>query len=424
MLLPRRTDEPRFDPVSRRAFLTLSATAAVGTAGLVSAQPAAAAQVLVQPSIRQQTIQGFGGMNHTAWISDLTAAQRETAFGNGAGQLGFTILRIPVHEDPARWAGEVATAKRATELGAKVFASPWNPPAGMTETFSGGKRLRYDQYGNYARHLNDFVRYMRDRGVPLYGISVQNEPDYAHDWTAWTPAEIVRFLRENAGSIDARVIAPESFQYRKNLSDPILNDPAALANVDILGAHLYGTPTSDLAYPLFVQKGAGKELWMTEVYHPNSSDSGDLWPQALATGENMHNALLYGRFQAYVWWYIRRSYGPMREDGQISKRGANMAHFSKWVRPGYWRVTATANPESNVFVTAFTNGSKLVIVAINKTSAGVYLPVSVEGAGSGAFSTWVTDANRTLAAYNRVVMTNGSFNTELPAQSIRTFVTE
>jgi glucuronoarabinoxylan endo-1,4-beta-xylanase len=114
----------------------------------------------------------------------------------------------------------------------------------------------------------------------------------------------------------------------------------------------------------------------------------------------------------------------MREDGQISKRGANMAHFSKWVRPGYWRVTATANPESNVFVTAFTNGSKLVIVAINKTSAGVYLPVSVEGAGSGAFSTWVTDANRTLAPYNRVVMTNGAFNTELPAQSIRTFVTE
>jgi glucuronoarabinoxylan endo-1,4-beta-xylanase len=424
MLLPGRINEPRFDPVSRRAFLTLSATAAVGAAGLVSAQPAAAAQVLVQPSIRQQTIQGFGGMNHTAWISDLTAAQRETAFGNGTGQLGFTILRIPVHEDPARWAGEVATAKRATELGAKVFASPWNPPASMTETFSGGKRLRYDQYGNYARHLNDFVRYMRDRGVPLYGISVQNEPDYAHDWTAWTPAEIVRFLRENAGSIEARVIAPESFQYRKNLSDPILNDPAALANVDILGAHLYGTPTSDLAYPLFVQKGAGKELWMTEVYHPNSTDSADLWPQSLATGENMHNALLHGRFQAYVWWYIRRSYGPMREDGQISKRGANMAHYSKWVRPGYWRVTATANPESNVFVTAFTNGSKLVIVAINKTSAGVYVPFSVEGAGSGAFSTWVTDANRTLAPYNRVVMTNGAFGSELPAQSIRTFVTE
>jgi glucuronoarabinoxylan endo-1,4-beta-xylanase len=390
----------------------------------MSAAPAAAAQVLVQPSIRQQTIQGFGGMNHTAWISDLTAAQRETAFGNGPGQLGFTILRIPVHEDPGRWSGEVATARRASELGAKVFASPWNPPAAMTEAFSGGRRLRYDQYGNYARHLNDFVRYMRDRGVPLYGISVQNEPDYAHDWTAWTPAEIVRFLRENAGAIDTRIIAPESFQYRKNLSDPILNDAGALANVDILGAHLYGTATADLDYPLFEQKGGGKELWMTEVYHPNSSDSADLWPRSLDVGEHMHNALLYGRFQAYVWWYIRRSYGPMREDGQISKRGANMAHFSKWVRPGYWRVTATASPQSNVHITAFRNSSKLVIVAINKNASAVYLPFSVQDAGSGAFSTWVTDANRTLAAYNRVVMSNGSFGAELPAHSIRTFVTE
>ncbi|WP_277207495.1 hypothetical protein [Isoptericola croceus] len=47
---------------------------------------------------------GFGGMNHTAWI-DLTAAQRETAFGNDSGQQGFTVLRVPVHEVRACWSG-------------------------------------------------------------------------------------------------------------------------------------------------------------------------------------------------------------------------------------------------------------------------------------------------------------------------------
>jgi hypothetical protein len=125
--------------------------------------------------------------------------------------------------------------------GAKVIASPWNPPASMTESFSGGKRLRYDSYGAYAQHLNDFTAFMADNGVHLYGISVQNEPDYAQDWTAWTSSEIVRFLHENAGTIGTKVIAPESFQYRKNMSDPILNDATALANVDIIGSHLYGT---------------------------------------------------------------------------------------------------------------------------------------------------------------------------------------
>jgi glucuronoarabinoxylan endo-1,4-beta-xylanase len=421
-MTPQPKDSKAPGSVSRRSLLATVPVVAAATGAALGTPAQAQTTVVVEPSIGQQIIHGFGGMNHTVWISDLTAAQRETAFGNGNGQLGFTILRIPVHEDRANWSREVATARRASELGAKVIASPWNPPASMTETFSGGKRLRYNQYGAYATHLNDFNTFMANNGVNLYAISVQNEPDYAAEWTAWTATEITRFLRENAASIGTRIIAPESFQYRKNLSDPILNDAAALANTDIIGAHLYGTQNADLPYPLFQEKGGGKELWMTEVYHPNSSDSADLWPGALDVGEHMHRALLNGRFQTYIWWYIRRSYGPMREDGQISKRGANMAHYSKWVRPGYQRITATANPQSNVYITAFKSGSKIVIVAVNKNSADVYLPFTVRGAGSGTFSTWLTDASRTLAAYTSVTMSGGSFGASLPARSIRTFV--
>ncbi|GAB3921671.1 glycoside hydrolase family 30 beta sandwich domain-containing protein [Kribbella albertanoniae] len=409
-------------PLVRRRSL-LAAGAAVPVLAVTAPPAAAATRVVVEPAIVQQKIQGFGGMNHPTWIPDLTAEQRETAFGNGAGQLGFSLLRIPVPENRDDWSRQVATARRATELGAKVFASPWNPPASMTETFSGGKRLRYSSYGAYAQHLNDFATFMRENGTTLYGISVQNEPDYAHDWTAWTPAEMVRFLRENAGAINTRVIAPESFQYRKTASDPILQDSAALANVDILGAHLYGTQPADLPYPLFREKGAGKELWMTEVYHPNSNaDSGDLWPQALDVGEHMHRALVDGRFQTYVWWYIRRSYGPMREDGRISKRGANMAHFSKWVRPGYLRITATAKPETNVFITAFKNGSRIVIVAVNKNSSAVTQPFTIRDTTASTASTWVTTASRTLAADPTITLANGSFDTQLPPYSIKTFV--
>ncbi|GAA1692159.1 glycoside hydrolase family 30 beta sandwich domain-containing protein [Glycomyces endophyticus] len=409
----------RSTALRRRSILAMGAALPV----LAAPSPASAqTTVLIQPSVVQQTIQGFGGMNHTVWISDLTAAQRDTAFGNGAGQLGFSILRIPVHEDRANWSRELPTAQRAVALGAKVIASPWNPPASMTESFSGGKRLRYDQYGAYARHLDDFTVYMRNNGVNLYAVSVQNEPDYASEWTAWTAAEIVRFLKEHSSVISTKVIAPESFQYRKNLSDPILNDAAALANMDILGAHLYGTQPADFAYPLFQQRGAGKELWMTEVYYPNSSDSADLWPGALDVGEHVHRALVNGRFQAYIWWYLRRGYGPMREDGQISKRGANLAHYAKWVRPGFQRITATANPQSGVYLSAFKSGSRIVMVAVNKNASAVYLPFTLEGGGTGSFATWVTTSSQTLAASNAVPMTNGAFGSQLPAQSIRTYV--
>lgn len=185
------------------------------------AKVSAASDVTINLSAEKQIIRGFGGINHPAWIGDLTAAQRETAFGNGQNQLGFSILRIYVDPDRNNWYREVPTAKRAIEQGALVFASPWNPPSDMIETFNrngdtNAKRLKYDKYAAYAQHLNDFVTYMKNNGVNLYAISVQNEPDYAHDWTWWTPEEMLRFMKENAGSINnTKVMAPESFQYLK-----------------------------------------------------------------------------------------------------------------------------------------------------------------------------------------------------------------
>ncbi|WP_147945507.1 cellulose binding domain-containing protein [Microbispora sp. CSR-4] len=416
--------------LSRRSVLATVGALPVITAAtsVLGASAASAATATVNPSAQRQTIRGFGGMAHAAWIGDLTAAQRDTAFGNGEGKLGFSILRIPVGENQSDWSRDLATAKRAAELGAIVFASPWNPPASMIETFNrngqtNAKRLRYDQYAAYAQHLNSFSTYMRNNGVNLYAISVQNEPDYAHDWTWWTSTEIVRFLRENAGSINTRVIAPESFQYVKSMSDPILNDSTALANVDIIGAHLYGTPYSNFPYPLFKQKGAGKDLWMTEVYYPNSSDSADTWPQALDVGEHMHRAMVEAEFQAYVWWYIRRSYGPMREDGQLSKRGAIMAQFARFVRPGYVRIDATANPASNVYVSAYRNDDTVVIVAINKGTSAVSQQFTVANAGSAAVSSWLTDASRNVAPQAQTTMSNGSLTITLPARSMTTFVT-
>ncbi|WP_169985093.1 cellulose binding domain-containing protein [Microbispora sp. H10836] len=416
--------------LSRRSVLATMGALPVLTAAtsVLGATEAAAATATINPSAQRQTIKGFGGMTHAAWAGDLTAAQRETAFGTGEGRLGFSILRIPVGESQADFGRDLATAKRAAELGVTVFASPWNPPASMIETFTRGsqtnaKRLRYDQYAAYAQHLNSFSTYMKNNGVNLYAISVQNEPDYAHDWTWWTPTEMVKFLRENAGSINTRVMAPESFQYLKNMSDPILNDSTALANTDIIGAHLYGTSYSNFPYPLFKQKGAGKELWMTEVYYPNSTDSADTWPQALDVGEHMHRAMVEAEFQAYVWWYIRRSYGPMREDGQLSKRGAIMAQFARFVRPGYVRIDATANPATNVYVSAYRNGDTVVIVAINKNTSAVSQQFTVANAASAGVSSWVTDGSRNVAPQAATTMSNGSLTVTLPARSMTTFVT-
>jgi glucuronoarabinoxylan endo-1,4-beta-xylanase len=394
----------------------------------IPAKVSAASNVTVNLAAEKQEIRGFGGINFPTWIGDLTAAQRETAFGNGENQLGFTVLRIHVDENKNNWYREVETAKSAIEHGAIVFASPWNPPSDMTETFNHNgdttaRRLRHDKYAAYAQHLNDFVTFMKNNGVDLYAISVQNEPDYAHTWTWWTTTEMLNFMKYYAGSINCRVMAPESFQYLKNMSDPILNDSQALANMDILGAHTYGTNVSNFAYPLFKQKGAGKELWMTEVYYPNSNNnSADLWPEALEVSYHMHTAMVEGDFQAYVWWYIRRQYGPMKEDGKISKRGYNMAQFSKFIRPGYIRVDATKNPAANVYASAYKGDNKVVIVAINKGTSAVSQNFVLQNATVSKVSSWMTDGTRNLAAGSDIQVSNGSFTANLPAKSVTTFV--
>lgn len=388
----------------------------------------AASNVTVNLSSEKQVIRGFGGMNHPAWAGDLTAAQRETAFGNGDNQLGLSVLRIHVDENKNNWSQELATAKSAIAHGAIVFASPWNPPSDMTENFNhngdtSAKRLRYDKYDAYAQYLNDFVSYMKNNGVDLYAISIQNEPDYAYTWTWWTSQEMLRFMKENAGSINCRIIAPESFSYLKNMSDPILNDSQALDNMDILGTHTYGTKVSDFPYPLFQQKGSGKDLWMTEVYVPNSDDnSADRWPEALDVAKHINNAMVDGNFQEYTWWYIRRQYGLIKEDGNISKRGYMMAHFSKFVRPGYVRIDVPENPSTNIYTSAYKGDNKIVIVAINNGTSAVSQNFVLQNGNASSISSWITDSSRNMAAGSTINVSGGSFTAQLPAQSVTTFV--
>ncbi|MDG4797544.1 carbohydrate-binding protein [Micromonospora sp. WMMD1082] len=554
-------------PTPRSRFALVAAAVATVVAGSLTQVPVStsaaskADSVVVSVKQPRQTIRGFGGMTHTAWIGDLTPSQRDTAFDNGPDDLGLSILRIPVPEDRADWSNDLATAQAASAKGALVIAAPWNPPADLVETFEkapvligsvyeaedgalvdavtatsapgfdgtgyvdftaaagasvqwdnvvigsaglktfgfryalasgtrtldlyvndelvagdvefeatgsestwdmklvhvqmtpgmnvvrlettgdGGPsldnltaapysdatqamRVAHDKYAEYAQHLNDFVEYLRANGVELYGISVQNEPDYAFEWTWWTPEEIVRFLRDYAGVISTRVIAPESFQYRKEMSDPILNDPGALANLDILGAHLYGTQYADFRYPLFEEKGAGKELWMTEIYTPNSeTDSAQRWPEALQVAEHIHHSMADAQFQAYVWWYIRRNYGPILEDGTISKRGYMLAHYTKFVRPGDVRVEATREARPGVLTSAYRGADGTVtVVAVNTNTTALKQRIHLVGTSVSGIDSWVTDATRNLAEVPDPRVTGNHFTASLPAQSVTTFV--
>ena len=204
----------------------------------------------------KQVIRGFGAANIVNWRPDMSPAEIEKAFGTGEGQLGFSILRLRIPPQQNQWDINLPSAKAAHSLGVKVFASPWSPPANMkTNNSTVGGRLKDDSYADFAQYLNDFSEYMADNGAPLYAVSVQNEPDIevGYESCDYTPDQMLRFVRDYTDSIDTRLIAPESYQFRRVMSDPLLNDSVAASNFDIVGAHIYGGGLSP--YPLAEEKG-------------------------------------------------------------------------------------------------------------------------------------------------------------------------
>jgi glucuronoarabinoxylan endo-1,4-beta-xylanase len=389
----------------RRIPATLGIALVVLTAKQASAQTAT-----VDLSAQKQYIRGFGGMLHVAWAgADLTAAERTLAFGNADGQLGFTVLRIPV-TDGSPDSVNVATAKAAIAAGAIVYATPWNSSGAMNSS----------DFSSYATHLNSFVSYMKNQGVDLYAISVQNEPDYGSQggWRSWTAAQCHDFVLNYGASITTKLISCESFNYAKSYYDPILNDSAALANMDILGTHLYGTPVSGYPYPLFDQKGAGKERWMTEHYTDSSTDANS-WPNALNVATELHNSMVEAQFNVYTWWFIKRSYGPIN-NGAVTKRGWCMAHWSKFVRPGFYRVDATKTPTSGVNVSAYKGSSDVVVVMVNTNTSSKSLTLSINGSSISSYDKFTTSGSKSLANDGKVSASNGSLSVSLDAQSVTT----
>jgi glucuronoarabinoxylan endo-1,4-beta-xylanase len=375
-----------------------------------------------------QVIRGYGGINVIggpgipSWeiITDLTPAQVDTAFGAGEGQVGLSILRLRISYDKAKWADEIATAKRASEHGAIVFASPWSPPASMksNQRVVGGS-LNVEAYGDYADHLIAFRDFMESSGVPIYAVSVQNEPDIAVDYEScdWTVEQLTDFLSSQGAKLGStKVIAAESFNFNHAVTDPILNSPTAEPNVDIIGGHIYGGGLND--YPLARDKG--KEVWMTEHFTDSTNQAND-WPQAFAVGEEI-DASMKANFNAYVWWYIRRSYGLITDDGQISKRGYLMAQYSRFVRPGAIRIGATNPQASGVSVTAYKQDGRVVVVAVNAGGESQDVTIDVHNGYVASFSRYTTSESKNLTCDGTALVTDNRSSVVLDARSVTTLV--
>jgi O-glycosyl hydrolase len=369
----------------------------------------AGAQAAINAGSVQQIIRGFGGASIRGWINDLTPAQCATAFSTTNG-MGLSVLRVRISPNSADWAAEKATIDAAKSYGAMVIASAWTAPASMKDNNNtvGGKLLT-SAYASYAAHLKSFNTTVG--GVSA--ISPSNEPNISVDYESMSlsASDVAAFVAAQGANCGAPIMAPEPFNMDQSFINSYLNNATAKANTTYVCGHIYGATPSSF--------NPGKEVWMTEIY-VDSGTSGDNWNKAMTVAKQIHDCMNAG-YSMYVWWYIRRSYGPMDENGNITKTGYIMAQFAKWVRPGFNKISCTANPASGVYVTAYKKDTTLVIVAINQSSSAINQSFSLSGLTVSGFDKYTTTSTANLAA-GSVSVSGSNFSVSLPGSSITTLV--
>lgn len=388
--------------------------------GSINTDPVPPAVCTVNAGTTFQQIDGFGAgvVFLDAGLDPLTDAQMDELYGTGPGQAGLTLIRVRISPyGTGDWANAIADGQKVVQRGGRILATPWTPPAVMKDNNSliQGSLLP-SAYPDYVAYLNSFADAMAAGGAPLSVISLQNEADFAATYESclWTSAQFDTFCANFAGGIKVPVMMPESFFFNQALSNPTLNDPAAAANVAYIGGHLYGATIQD--YPL--AHSLGKHTWMTE-YLVNDQTIGS----AVTTAQQISDCLTVGNMSAYIWWKdIGNANGLLDASGVPQRRAYVMAQFSRFVRPGDFRIGVTANT-GPLAISAFhdTVSGRFAIVAVNSTTVPVPQQFTVTGLAAASVTPWITSATQSLEQQAPVALSGGVFTGTIPSNAVVTF---
>ena len=406
------------------------------------------AGISIDSRIKYQHVTGFGGFSPSPqWSYWLGDAEMNKLFGKGETQLGLNILRLYIANSKNGWSAGVANAKIAKRHGAFIFASPWSPPASWksNNSDSNGGELLESHYADWANYLNDYYKYMKNQGVTIDAVSIQNEPDWNASYQSciWTGEKMAKFLRQYGSLIECKIVAPEAIHFSKNMHEPILNDPEACAQLDIMGGHFYGWDGS--SYPLAAKKG--KEVWMTEFLinerQQNNNQNINWKDDGFLFARSVNDAML-ANMSAWVHYSLKRYYGCLGDgtygttNNGITKRGYILSHYAKYVS-GTTRIRhslddATGKLTSSAYLSV--TGDSVVVMVLNPSSNTYSTTLSLPFNTMGGMQIVTTETQNvqktslaldeetyqplvTVAPYsvNTYIYTKSSVRTDLPDET-------
>jgi len=391
--------------------------------------PKAGPSVCVDDRVKYQAVQGFGGAFTEAAATtllkmspprqeEILRAYFDPANGHGYSlcrthinscdfSLGdyaytetpedFDLRDFTIERDRSALLPMIKRAIKISDGGFKLFASPWSPPAWMKTTgeMNHGGKLRLDCRDSWARYFARYIREYEKEGVPIWGVTVQNEPEAVQTWDSciYTGEDERDFVRDylgptlvREGLADTKIIIWDHNRDELFLrAKAVLDDAEAAKYVWGVGFHWYTADKFDNvqlvhdAYP-------DKPLFLTEACVEFGPHEGD-W----SSGESYARSIIQDLNHWAVGWVdwnmlLDQIGGPNHVGNYCSapiiadtatdivhyqSSYYYMGHFSRFIRPGARRVVCATNRDS-LEATAFVapDGTHTA-VALNRTDKSI-----------------------------------------------------
>lgn len=402
--------------------------------------------VFVNPDKKNQTFLGIGGAITDASaevFAKLPAAKQaeflEAYYGKQKG-IGYTLARTNIHSCDFSSGSYTYIDEGDAELrsfsvkhdmqfriplirkaiaaaGGKLtlFASPWSPPAFMksNEDMLRGGKLLPEFYQPWANYFVKFIREYEKAGIPVWGVTIQNEPMATQKWESciFSAEEERDFLKNNLGPTfwknglrDKKIII---WDHNRDLItqrvDTILGDPAAAKYVWGIGFHWY-EPWSG-GEPMFGNVGVVHDTYPDKnlIFTEGTAESFNpakyqFWGNAERYGRSMINDFNTGTVGWTDWNILLDEKGgpnhvgnycfaPIHADtrtGELIYTPSYfyIGHFSRFIKPGATRVNSVSS-RSQLSTTSFANpDGSVVTVVMNSTGkdAKYFLSIGTQAA--------------------------------------------